>query len=217
MRHLAIVGDPTGPETEKRVYSCSNYQHMKSIGSSLVFLLLGSLATAQTDHNVNPELKTGVVLEYSLSAQGQTIPLVMKISQIGPDGIVLDYDVMGNTGKFINSAINLEKGTSLNWDEVSPGEERKLPDDQTLGMVSRSFLKELKSKKKATYDNQLLELKDVPAGDPLTAGGKPLQIVYAESDGGSTRYWILDNEDFPLLLRIEGNMNGINITLKDIH
>jgi hypothetical protein len=177
---------------------------------------MGAQLMAQTTSGPNPELKVGTVLEYSLSAQGQTVPLNLKITEIGSDGIVLAYDLMGNTGKFINSTANLEKGTSLNWDEVSPGEERKLPDEQTLGMVSSTFLKKLKSEKKASYDNLILEWKDVPAGNPPTAGGKPLKVVYAESDGGTTRYWILDNEDFPLLVRIEGNMNGINLTLKDI-
>jgi hypothetical protein len=190
---------------------------MKSIGSLILLFLLSLTAGAQTDQFLNPELKTGLVLEYEVSAQGQMLPLILKISQIGADGITFDYNIMSNmSGKFINSAANLEKGNSLNWDQPVAGEERKLPDDQTIAMVSRSFLKELKANKKAKYDNTDLQLKDVPADNAVSIGGKAVKTVYAESDGGSTRYWILDNDDFPLLLKLSGNANGVDLVLKDI-
>jgi len=190
---------------------------MKFIGSIVTLLLINLSAWAQTEVSTNLEPKEGVTLEYEINASGQSIPLILKVSQIGPDGVTLDYNIMGSmTGKFINSKTNLEKGTSMNWDQPIPGEERKLPDDQTIAMVSRTFLKDLKTNKKATYDNNEFQLKEQPQGSAVTVGGKEVKSIYAESSDGAIRIWVLDNNDYPFLVKLEGNAGGINLTLKDV-
>ena len=184
----------------------------------LLALSLGIfMGHAQQAIKINPELKVGTVLEYEVDAQGQTLPLFLKIASIGEDGIVYDYDLQnGMAGKFINSKLNLEKGASLNWDQPVPGEERRLADNQTIAMLSRTFLKELKQNKKSSYDGMELFLKDVPKGSDIVAGGKEIDAVYAASADGATGYWILNNDAFPLLLKLSGNPGGVNLTLKDI-
>jgi hypothetical protein len=172
---------------------------------------------AQQAIKIKPELKVGTVLEYEVDAQGQTLPLFLKIASIGEDGIVYDYDLQnGMVGKFVNSKLNLEKGISLNWDQPVPGEERKLADNQTIAILSRTFLKELKQNKKSFYDGIELLLKDVPKGSEIVAGGKEIETIYAESADGGTGYWILNNDAFPLLLKLTGNPGGINLAFKDI-
>jgi hypothetical protein len=55
----------------------------------------------ETLRKVKPELKIGTMLEYEVNAQGQTIPLFLKVSAIGVDGIVLDYDMQnGMVGNY---------------------------------------------------------------------------------------------------------------------
>jgi hypothetical protein len=184
----------------------------------LLALSLGIfMGHAQQAIKIKPELKVGTVLEYEVDAQGQTLPLLLKIASIGEDGIVYDYDLQnGMVGKFVNSKLNLEKGVSLNWDQPVPGEERKLADNQTIAVLSRTFLKELKQNKKSFYDGIELLLKDVPKGSEIVAGGKEIDAVYAESTDGGTGYWILNNDAFPLLLKLSGNPGGINLAFKDI-
>jgi hypothetical protein len=184
----------------------------------LLALSLGIfMGHAQQAIKINPELKVGTVLEYEVDAQGQTLPLLLKIASISEDGIVYDYDLQnGMVGKFVNSKLNLEKGVSLNWDQPVPGEERKLADNQTIAVLSRTFLKELKQNKKSFYDGIELLLKDVPKGSEIVAGGKEIDAVYAESADGGTGYWILNNDAFPLLLKLTGNPGGINLSFKDI-
>ena len=172
---------------------------------------------AQQTVKIKPELKVGTVIEYEVDAQGQTLPLLLKIASIGEDGLVYDYDIQnGMVGKFINSKINLEKGNSLNWDQPVPGEERRLADNQTIAMLSRTFLKDLKQNKKASYDGMDLVLKDVPKGSEILSGGKEVDALYAESADGGTGYWILNNDAYPLLLKLSGNPGGINLLCKDI-
>ena len=172
---------------------------------------------AQQTVKIKPELKVGTVIEYEVDAQGQTLPLLLKIASIGEDGLVYDYDIQnGMVGKFINSKINLEKGNSLNWDQPVPGEERRLADNQTIAMLSRTFLKDLKQNKKGSYDGMDLVLKDVPKGSEILSGGKEVDALYAESADGGTGYWILNNDAYPLLLKLSGNPGGINLLCKDI-
>ena len=175
------------------------------------------ISHAQQAIKIKPELKIGTIIEYEVDAQGQTLPLFLKISAIGDDGIVFDYDMLnGMAGKFINSKLNLEKGNSLNWDQPVPGEERKLADNQTIAMVSRTFLKELKQNKKSSYDGVEFILKDIPKGNEIVSAGKELDAVYIESVDGNMRVWVLNNDDFPILLKLDGNPGGINLSCKEI-
>jgi hypothetical protein len=183
----------------------------------LVLVFSVFVSQAQQAVKIKPELKTGTIIEYELDAQGQTLPLFLKISAIGEDGLVFDYDLQnGMAGKFVNSKLNLEKGNTMNWDQPVPGEERKLADNQTIAMLSRAFLKELLQNKKSTYDGMELMLKDVPKGSEFISGGKELDVVFAETADGNTRYWILNNADYPILMKLDGNPLGINLTCKDI-
>jgi hypothetical protein len=180
------------------------------------FVLAGTLY-AQQSAVLNPELKTGTTIEYEINAQGQTFPMYLTIASIGEDGIVFDYNIAGSmTGKFINSKANLEKGVTMNWDKPAPGEERKLPDDQTIAMVSRTFLAELKKNKTAKYDGIDLTQKEIKQGEEIMSGDKTVDAVYMESSDGATKYWVLNNEKYPILLKVEGLPSGISLVLKEI-
>jgi hypothetical protein len=175
------------------------------------------ISHAQQTIKIKPELKIGTIIEFEVDAQGQTLPLFLKISAIGDDGIVFDYDMLnGMAGKFINSKLNLEKGNSLNWDQPVPGEERRLADNQTIAMVSRTFLKELKQNKKSSYDGVEFILKDIPKGNEIVLAGNELDAVYIESVDGNMRVWVLNNDNFPILLKLDGNPGGINLSCKEI-
>ena len=57
---------------------------------------------AQQAVKIKPELKTGTIIEYELDAQGQTLPMFLKIVSIGEDGIVFEYDL--TNGWRVNSS-----------------------------------------------------------------------------------------------------------------
>jgi hypothetical protein len=180
------------------------------------FVLAGTLY-AQQSAAINPDLKTGTTFDYEINAQGQSFPMFLTISSIGEDGIVFDYNIAGSmTGKFINAKANLEKGVVMNWDQPAPGEERKLSDDQTIAMVSRTFLADLKKNKTAKYDGIDLTLKEVKKGEEIMSGGKVVDALYMESSDGATKYWVLNNDKFPILLKVDGLPSGISLALKEI-
>ncbi len=181
-------------------------------------ILFSTLLQAQQQINkVKPQLKAGMVLDYEVFTDGQAIPLVLKIFSVGEEGIVFDYEWQNSSiGKFINSKNNLENGILLNWDAPVPGEERILEDNQTIAILSRPFLKELKRESLARYDGFDLYLTEAPKGSEIVVDGKLIQTLYAQTRNGATRYWILDNDEFPLLLKIEGNVIGVDLALKNL-
>jgi hypothetical protein len=190
---------------------------MKSIFLATAIVMLSLTGIAQSA-KVNPAVKPGLTLEYEILAQGQAIPLTMKIASVSEAELIFEYDMSNGAvaGKFVNTKANLEKGVSLNWDQPVPGEERRLDETQTLGMVSRAFLQSIKTQKKGQYDGMDFALTAIPAGKEINIGGKVYDVIYAESANGGTKMWILNNDLYPVLLKIEGTSAGIDMTIKDI-
>jgi hypothetical protein len=188
--------------------------YMKNV--FLVFLCSFAIATASAQAVKLKEIKQGTVLHLDAYTQGQTYPLLLTVTSISNEELIFTYDFMGSmSGKFINSKANFEKGVKFNWDQPIADEERKVPDDQTLLVLSRTALKDLKSKKQCAFNEQTLVLKDLPAGQELSLGGLQLDAVYAESADGGTKYWILNNDLYPVLLKLTGNPGGIDIEIKE--
>ncbi|WP_336517644.1 hypothetical protein [Pollutibacter soli] len=188
------------------------------LSSLLTFLFLS--VTLGTNAQTKPSklsVKPGLQLDYEVISQGQAMPLTTKVATVSDAEIILDYDFMGTTtGKFVNTKNNLEKGSSFNWDQPEAGEERRLGEDQTILMASRKFLKDLKSLKKGTYDGMDFTWKAVPKGEEIVVDGKTIDAVYAENSSGSTRMWILNDDSYPVLLKITGTAAGIDLMVKSI-
>lgn len=162
------------------------------------------------------DIKVGTVIKLDVNTQGQTYPLTLTTSSVTADELVFSFDLMGSmSGKFINGKGNFEKGIRFNWDQPFASEERTVPDDQTLLVISRTVLKELKTNKKSAFNDQTLLLKDLPTGQELSIGGTQIDVVYAESEDGGTKYWILNNDAYPVILKLSGNPAGIDVELKD--
>jgi hypothetical protein len=190
---------------------------MKMFKFLLAGLLISPVLQAQQTGKLKPQLKTGMILDYDVYTDGETVPLVLKITSIGPEGIVFDYEWQNSSvGKLINRKSNLENGLTLNWDAPVPGEERRLEDNQTIAMLSRPFIKELKKESIARYDGLDLFLTPIPKGSEIIISGKEFQTLFVQTRNGASRYWILDDDEFPLLLKIEGNAIGVDLALKNV-
>jgi len=45
----------------------------------------------------------------------------------------------------------------------------------------------------------------------VVVGSAQIDVIYAESEDGNTKYWILNNDAYPLLMKLNGNPGGIDI------
>jgi hypothetical protein len=173
--------------------------------------LVGMTTVVAQDVSIK-EIKQGTMLRMDVYSQGQSYPLSVTVTSISSDELIFNYEFMGGiTGRFINGKGNLEKGLRFNWDQPVAGEERKVPDEQTMLLFSRTALKDLKANKKCSFNDQAIILKDLPAGQALSVGGTPIDVIYAESEDGNTKYWLLNNDAYPVLMKLTGNPGGIDI------
>ena len=181
-------------------------------------ILTGSAVFAQTTPNSLLPVKAGTVLDYDVNVNGQLVPLTMKIFLPAEGGLGFDFDAGDVYGKFINTKEGLENANITNCETPPAGEEKKLPPDQTIAVFLSSFFKELKQNKKAQYDGQSWAVKDVPAGSEFMLENKSkVDFVYIENEGAGTKFWILNNNDYPIMLKVEGNKKGPDLVLKAIH
>jgi hypothetical protein len=56
----------------------------------------------------------------------------------------------------------------------------------------------------------------MPAGKEILIGKKKVNALYMYSKDAGTAYWVLNDPEFPLILKSEGNKSGPDFTLADV-
>ncbi|CAM1365617.1 conserved hypothetical protein [Tenacibaculum sediminilitoris] len=178
----------------------------------LVTLFVITSVTAQKKTKL--DIKTNLVLTYSaMGPKGSKVLFPLEIKEMNDEEVTLEYTMVNGkkkiSGKWIISEDGLEKGEYLNWQPLNPSEERILPKDQTIFSVSRKFFDEIKSKKTATYDDKVFELKNMPKGEEIKIGKKIIDAIYVVEKEGELAYWILNNRDLPFIINTKGSQGPV--------
>lgn len=187
---------------------------------TILFLLLtSSFATsAQVNANGQINIKKGDVLKYAAKTpDGSSVDFLITVLYKDKSGVGFQYKVVNGKkviqGKCLVTPEGTKDGSSLNWDNLNPGEERHVSKDQTLFFYSQKFYKELVANKKAVYGGTTYVLKPTPAAKQIKVNNKKVKSLYVTSQDGKEAFWILDNPDFPLLLNSAGNQQGPDMLL----
>jgi hypothetical protein len=83
-------------------------------------------------------------------------------------------------------------------------------------LFSRAQWDMLQKEKKINFDQQTFTVKTAAEQQQLKISGKPVDAWYLESANGSTKLWILNNAASPLMLKIEGNTLGADLTINSV-
>ncbi|MFT3826096.1 MAG: hypothetical protein QM731_19395 [Chitinophagaceae bacterium] len=179
----------------------------------LFFLLLSSPLYMLAQDKFVPAIKQGAKLQYVVQVNGQDIPLYITFDSAATDFLRFNWSIEGmGSGKWIMKSKSLESATRTYWNQPNPDTEEVLPDDQVVLILPRSVWKSIQQDKKAMLDNQNFQVKEATEKQQFKLAGKVVDAVYMES--GSTHYWILNDANFPIILRIEGNMAGYDLLLQ---
>jgi hypothetical protein len=187
---------------------------MKKILTTLS-LFLALFAAAQEKYA--PTIRQGTKLTYQIFANGQTIS-----SNFSFDSIATDYMRFGwsidqlGTGSWIMKSKSINSATRGYWDQPSPGVQQELPGDQTVILFSKAQWASLQKDKKITADGQTFVLKEPTEQQQLKLAGKTVDALLLENQRGNSRIWVLNNPEFPILLKIEGNTLGVDLTVASI-
>jgi hypothetical protein len=186
---------------------------MKKVLPVIVFILSAYTAVAQ---KMVPQIKNGTILNYTAYARafGQALPAVLTITDLNAP-LRIKWIINGlGTGTFEISAKAMQSGNKMSLREPGFDEVTKLKDNETLAFLSKDTFNNLKDKK--SFELNGLTFKVEEGATSYQLDGKDLDTFYAVSEKGKTKIWVLNNPEFPLICKIEGTPQGIDLSLNSI-
>ena len=186
---------------------------MKKILILSVSVLLSYSAWAQ---KYVPQVKTGTVLNYTAYARAfdKTLPAVLTITEINAP-LRIKWLINGlGTGTYEISAKAIQSGTKMALREPGFEDVIKLKDSETLAFLSKDTFAALTGNKAFELNGQKFTVTEGAAS--YTIDGKEADTFYAVTANGKTKIWVLNNPDFPLICKIEGAPQGIDLALNSV-
>ena len=103
-------------------------------------------------------------------------------------------------------------GSGLNF--IQPLNDRKeyLKDSETFGIISISAFNSLKNTGAFVYNNTTYRLQEEQI---LKIGEESLSVFYVMADIDDTRMWIWNNQELPIICKIDNNPLEINFEIED--
>ena len=174
--------------------------------------------TLHAQEALNPAMKKGVKLHYTVNTgDGQELPLLISIDSVAPKYVKLSWNIEGmGTGGWVMKETSLNKANRGWWGEPVSGSDMDLPDDQLVLLLSKDQWNAISKDKKTEYDQQQYTVKQPSEQQILKLNGKALNVIMLESQNGSSRVWVLNNPQFPAVVKIEGNPMGIDLWVTSI-
>ncbi len=190
-----------------------NFKFMKKLLLVTIFFLSAYTAFAQ---KMVPQIKNGTILNYTAYARafGQALPAMLTITDLNAP-LRIKWIINGlGTGTFEISAKAIQSGNKMALREPGFDEVTKLKDNETLAFLSKDTFSNLRDNK--AFELNGLKFKVEEGAPAYQLDGKDIDTFYAISEKGKTKLWVLNNPDFPLICKIEGAAQGIDLSVNSI-
>ncbi len=180
----------------------------------LSFLLLFSAVSYSQSAT---EIRQGTTLLYIVYTDGDELSLSLVVDSVSASYLRFAWTIDGyGSGKWIMTKNSLENATRGYWEEPMAGTEQQLGDDHNVLLFSKAQMNSVKSNKSVTYEGEAYTVKPVPADQKFELERTEINTLYMENANGSAKIWVLDNADFPAIVKFIGNPTGIDIQLASI-
>lgn len=180
-------------------------------------LCLLTALSSMAQEKYSPVIKQGSKLHYSATLNGQTFPCIFSLDSVTAGYIKVGWSVEGfGSGAWVMKSKSLESGSRGYWSQPTPGTQEDMADDQTVILFSKAQWDMLQKDKKLNFDQQTFTLKTPSEQQQIKLSGKAVDAFLLENPNGSTRIWVLNNAAFPVLLKIEGNTLGADLTMNSV-
>jgi hypothetical protein len=182
----------------------------------LFALLLTSSFAGLAQDKFNPPVKKGTKLTYTIFTNGNSLPFSASVDSLGKEYVKLVWTIEGiGTGRWIMKKKSLESATHGYWNQPTPDIDEDLSDDMTVLILSKAQWTGLQQDKKLTYNDAPFTVKQ---GDaiPIRLNGKTVDAIQLDGPGSTVHLWVLNNPDFPALLKVEGNPHGVDLEISNI-
>ncbi|MGZ5254012.1 MAG: hypothetical protein ACXWV4_06590 [Flavitalea sp.] len=187
---------------------------MKKLFFALTMMIsIGALS----QDKMKPEIKQGTQLTYIVNVQGQELPLLISLDSVATDYIKMGWNIEQlGTGSWIMKKNSLDKATRAWWEEPAPGAEQEVADEQLVLLLSKAQWEGITGSKKFDYDLQSFTPITPTEQQVLKLNNKVIDALVFQGENGSTRLWILNDPIRPMILKIEGNTMGPDLTVSEI-
>lgn len=180
-----------------------------------LFVLSSLFGLAQ--EKVSPEIKKGTKLQYLALANGQEIPLIVSIDSLHPEFVRMKWTIEGyGDGSWSMKKKSLESGKRGAWEEPQTGIDTEMAEDQTVLLFSKASWDQMKNNQPVLFDDHSFTVKQPNEQQLIKMNGKQVDAILLENEGGSSRIWILNNPSFPAILKVEGNIHGVDLVIQNI-
>ena len=181
--------------------------------TSLMFVFVSSVSAQYN----TPTITLNSVLNYAISVPTGDVRMTLKIVDADDESIKLDWSIneLGK-GSFIMKTEALREGSHFFWGQPEAGTDTRLDENETVASFSTQFYNELMQNGKATYDAVVFLKKNAPADKVYKLEGKDVDKLYAESEDGKVKVWLLKDANAPIILKMEGNAAGMDILLESV-
>lgn len=178
-----------------------------------VLLLTVCLNVSAFAQKYLPQIKAGTVLNYTAyhKAFGQDVPLTLTVLSIAAPIQLKFFVPQLGSGIFEMSAKAIENGKKIAIKEPAMDDVTKLKDDETLAFLSKNTFKNLTTNKTFELNGQTFTVS--ADATPFKINDKEADVFYAATANGKTKLWILNNPNFPLICKLTGGPQGIDLNL----
>jgi hypothetical protein len=188
---------------------------MKSLLFSLAFSF--SLAGFSQDKPLST-FTQGAKMQFTGQVNSREIKILITLDSVSSDFTKIGWNVEGyGAGSWImkkNSLENSKRGVSGN---PEPGVDQVLPDEESAFLLSKAQWTSIQNEKKVSHDGVNYTVVTPTENQLFKLGDKGVDAVLLESENKSTRMWIANNPVLPIIMKVEGNPTGVDLTLQSIN
>jgi hypothetical protein len=182
----------------------------------MILLMLTATIGLRAQDKKNDLINPFGRLEYQVYVQGNVLTYFFQQHTSGNNALKIHWQsASGREGYYLMTRLALDSARYGFWNPPQPGD-IELENDQLVLLISKYNYQRLKKEGKMQYDGNYFNIIPSAANSSYKMGDKIVNCLYAATADGGTKIWILDNPEFPLFLKIEGNPFGVDAELTGI-
>lgn len=156
-------------------------------------------------------IQQGTTVDYVVHLPARDVPFSAVVSVASGQETRFDWIMGTETGRFRMEKVSLDSARYGYWNEPIGGQDVTLDNSQTLLQLSKACWNDIQLNRPVVFGSARYTVKK--RSTPYKAGDRLLDCVYLESESGDCFLWVANNEKLPMILRIEGNPDGVNVEL----
>jgi hypothetical protein len=177
----------------------------------VVVALLSLLAASSYAQSKQLIIRQGNTLEYMVHTPNGDVPVIAVLSNVSEDLVRFDWQMHQMAGTFRVEKASLDSARQGYWHPPVDGEDVILDPSQSLLQLSKACWRDIQLNKPMVFGSTRYHV--IKKFDRYEAGGVAIDCLYLESVDKQSGLWIANNEKLPMILKIDGNPDGVNVEL----